>query len=364
MRTSGITDKHGANSFITIAAPFEPIVESVDGSQITMWFTQGYVKSMLNKADMKDGKTIEEMGEANTITIGKSEVKEFWVEININSDTRLIDDATFKNGADGSTPDGVGNQVGVKTTFDPPTDTLTTSIVKIMKMKGSTITEIYNKENIQWCPVLVEQLGSPSDGIASIINAEQTAAAGAPIQFKALKVEDVNDPEELLTIDSDDPNYVVLSAKLGSSKDTAIVPAYWSQKGYVALYCLESPDVRFEDVVTIYRPRYAKKWSFQTCRKFTGLCEWGTLSVVGYSTSKPCPVGLKINKEGLLEINTSILPWNRPNKIEVKISGIRKGFPNIRLEEKSRHDFKANEELLNITKKLKKKIKKNYNKNK
>ena len=69
---------------------------------------------------------------------------------------------------------------------------------------------------------------------------------------------------------------------------------------------MEAPDVRFEDVVIIERPKYKKNWSVETCQKFRSVCEKGTLEIIGYSTDKPCAVGLSIDDNASIKVNSSL----------------------------------------------------------
>lgn len=145
--------------------------------------------------------------------------------------------------------------------------------------------------------------------------------------------------------DSDDSGD---SGDSGSSKDSAIVPVNWSPTDYVALYCVESPDVRFEDTLVIERPKGKRTWTHQSCRRFKSVLADGTLEVVSYTTDKPANVGFSINTDGLIKCTTSRNPFARPRRIVVKLTGIRRGFKGIRFEPKTKEQFDANERRLSL----------------
>ena len=66
------------------------------------------------------------------------------------------------------------------------------------------------------------------------------------------------------------------------------------------------------------------------------------------TTEKACSVGSSIDDKAILSIKTARLPWLRPNRIVVKISGLRRGFKDTRFGEKTKAQFDANERRLNL----------------
>lgn len=141
--------------------------------------------------------------------------------------------------------------------------------------------------------------------------------------------------------DSDDSN-------TGSSKDSAILPVNWSPTGFAALYCVESPDVRFDDTLVVERPKGARNWTQQTCGRFRSVLADDTLEVVSYTSDKPGRVGLTVNSDGVLSISTSLNPFTRPNRLVVRLTGIRRGFKGVRLEHKTQAEYTANEMRLSL----------------
>lgn len=146
----------------------------------------------------------------------------------------------------------------------------------------------------------------------------------------------------VLDCDSDE------SDESGSSKDSAIVPVNWTKTGYTALYCVEAPDVRFEDTIVVERPKWARNWSVNTCGRFRSVLEDGSMEVVAYTADKPVPVGFSIDEQGVLTVRTSYFPFHRPNRLVVKLAGIRRGFAGVKFEEKTKAEFDANEKRLTL----------------
>ena len=87
---------------------------------------------------------------------------------------------------------------------------------------------------------------------------------------------------------------------------------------------------------------------FPLDNKYKSVCEPGTLDVISVTSDKPVAVGVSINNNADLSIKTSFFPWRRPTRLVVKISGIRRGFNNVRFEEKNQKEFDANERRLTL----------------
>lgn len=130
---------------------------------------------------------------------------------------------------------------------------------------------------------------------------------------------------------------------LGSDKSTAIVPVSFYSTGYAALFTLEAPDVRFEDVVTIKPKR--RKFSYRLDKRFVEVCEADTLSVVSACPSSPALVGASISGAS---VDIEIVTRKRlPATLTLKISGIRRGFRAMRFPSRTEEQFLANERFLN-----------------
>ena len=85
-----------------------------------------------------------------------------------------------------------------------------------------------------------------------------------------------------------------------------------------------------------------------TCGKFRSVLEHGSMEVVAYTSDKPVPVGFSIDGNGVLTIRTSYFPYNRPNRLVVKLAGIRRGFAGVKFEQKTQAEFDANEKRLTL----------------
>ena len=132
---------------------------------------------------------------------------------------------------------------------------------------------------------------------------------------------------------------------LGSFKDaasTAIVPASFYEEGYTALYIVESPDIRFEDVREYKINKRVSSYLIDP--RFLEVCEPNSIVVVGCVPDEPCLVGAKV-LENKLQIK--IAKGDLPNKIIIKFSGIRKGFLGTRFGSRTKAQFEANEEFIN-----------------
>jgi hypothetical protein len=107
----------------------------------------------------------------------------------------------------------------------------------------------------------------------------------------------------------------------GDPGKTAIVA--WRNE-YLGLMCVESPQVRFEDVM-----RVRIQGEVTTCpisREFYDICELNSLEVVGVSTPIPTVVGVEIT-DNLLQVR---IAGKLPEYVTVKVSGIRAGRQGVR----------------------------------
>ena len=76
----------------------------------------------------------------------------------------------------------------------------------------------------------------------------------------------------------------------GSGKDTAIVPAPWMPSGYAALFVLEAPEVRFDDVLAVRLTGRTTEVAIDPRYRF--VCEPGSIRCCGWSGDKPGSVGV------------------------------------------------------------------------
>lgn len=120
----------------------------------------------------------------------------------------------------------------------------------------------------------------------------------------------------------------------GPPDKTAIVPV---RGQFVALFCVESPEVRFEDVVRV--PIKQSDSTHVVDRTYVDVCEPGSLQVVGVSSPLPCQVGADVTDNLLrIRINGPLPPY-----VTVQLSGIRAGREQVRFplrteEQRQRND--------------------------
>lgn len=113
----------------------------------------------------------------------------------------------------------------------------------------------------------------------------------------------------------------------------AIVP---SRDQFVALFCVESPEVRFEDVVRI--PVSSAETTHVVDKTFVDVCEPGSLEVVGFASPSPAIVGVEA-MDNLLRIRVS---GELPEYVMVKISGIRAGRAEVRFPMRTEEQMHKN----------------------
>lgn len=131
----------------------------------------------------------------------------------------------------------------------------------------------------------------------------------------------------------------------GSDKSTAIVPMDWHDKGYGALFTMESNEVLFEFVMRDV-PVTGSKTVARIDDRFLAVCERDSMVVTGISGDKLGPVGAVIEDN---EVILDALPVSflRPNKVTLKLTGTRKGFKGFDMPERSKEQFIANERFIN-----------------
>ena len=113
----------------------------------------------------------------------------------------------------------------------------------------------------------------------------------------------------------------------------AIVP---HQDDYVALFCVESPDVRFEDVVRV--PVVGPVTTARLDPVFVGVCEPGSLDVISVTTPTPATIGAAIAGDTV----TVWIDGDLPPYVTVTVSGIRAGSRGVRFPRKTREQMLRN----------------------
>ena len=131
----------------------------------------------------------------------------------------------------------------------------------------------------------------------------------------------------------------------GSDKSTAIVPMDWHDKGYGALFTMESNEVLFEFVLRDV-PVTGAITTVQIDDRFLAVCEPDSLVVTGIVGDKAGAVGAVVEENEVI-LSAWPLPFLRPTKATLKLTGVRKGFRNFDMPERSEEQFTANEKFIN-----------------
>ena len=135
------------------------------------------------------------------------------------------------------------------------------------------------------------------------------------------------------------------SSDSGSDKSTAIVPMDWHDKGYGALFTMESNEVLFEFVMRDV-PLEGAKTVARIDDRFLAVCERDSMVVTGISGDRSGSVGAVVEENNVI-LSAWPLPFLRPSKVTLKLTGVRKGFKHLDMPERSKEQFIANEKFIN-----------------
>jgi hypothetical protein len=128
----------------------------------------------------------------------------------------------------------------------------------------------------------------------------------------------------------------------GSGKSTAIVPVPWNRTGYAALFVTEAPDVRFEDLLIATLKSTTTRVPIDL--RFLSVCDAGTIEVCGCVPARPVAVGASIEGDQI-RLQTARRP-QQPLRVVVHLSGIRRGFRQLRFPSRTKAQFVANEAFI------------------
>ena len=113
----------------------------------------------------------------------------------------------------------------------------------------------------------------------------------------------------------------------------AIVPC---EGEHVALFCVESPDVRFEDIVRI--PITGPITTKTIDPLFIEVCAPGTIDVISVTSPLPSLIGAAVDRDQLIvRIQGDLPPY-----VIVTLSGIRAGHRGFRFPRKTRDQMLRN----------------------
>ena len=113
----------------------------------------------------------------------------------------------------------------------------------------------------------------------------------------------------------------------------AIVPC---EGEHVALFCVESPDVRFEDGVRVRITGAITTKPIDS--RFVEVCEPGTIQVISVASPLPSLIGAAVDRDQLVvRIEGDLPPY-----VIVTLSGIRAGHRGFRFPRKTRDQMLRN----------------------
>ena len=131
----------------------------------------------------------------------------------------------------------------------------------------------------------------------------------------------------------------------GSDKSTAIVPMDWHDKGYGALFTMESNEVLFEFVLRDV-PVTGAATRVRIDDRFLAVCEKDSMVVTGIAGDKAGSIGAVVEDNEVI-LSAWPLTFLRPTKATLKLTGVRKGFRHLDMPERSKGQFTANEKFIN-----------------
>jgi hypothetical protein len=128
-----------------------------------------------------------------------------------------------------------------------------------------------------------------------------------------------------------------------SDKSTAIVPASWSPTGYTALFIAEMPEVRFDDVMSATVTNSDTLLPIDP--KYLEVCEPGSVQVCGCVPDVPVLVGAAVVTDQV-RLRLGARGDDQPVSVTIRLTGIRKGFHDHRLPDRTEEQFLANEAFI------------------
>ena len=119
----------------------------------------------------------------------------------------------------------------------------------------------------------------------------------------------------------------------------------WHDNGYGALFTMESNQVLFEFVLRDI-PVTGATTKVSIDDRFLAVCEPDSMVVTGIVGDKAGAVGAVVEEDEVI-LSAWPLPCLRPTKATLKLTGVRKGFRNLDMPERSKEQFTANEKFIN-----------------
>ena len=179
-----------------------------------------------------------------------------------------------------------------------------------------------------------------SGGNASNNNFDITAGDGVQLTSGTASLEISADVADITGGANIDVSYDGRTITVTNEKSAIVKSVDPDPDAYVAVYCDESPEVRFNDVLTIDN---ISEHEIETklCAEYVHSCEENTIKVIGHAASDPCLVGFTVDGGSLLLKFAHAMPL--PESVNVHLSGIRKGFDGKRHQPKTLEQAKQND---------------------
>jgi hypothetical protein len=182
----------------------------------------------------------------------------------------------------------------------------------------------------------IETTGDNDAGCVYVTHIENPGGAG-----------DWGSGTEIPTISVDSRGHVYSAYSTPVDKSAIVKSMDPDPDAFVALYCTEAPEVRFEDVLTIEVDGRAE-FTETIDSQFVHTCEPESIQAVGFTTSEPALPGIKV-EGGFISIEfADILP--PPAEIVVHLMGIRAGTAGKRFESKTQAEAIHNSAFWNQAK--------------
>jgi hypothetical protein len=113
-----------------------------------------------------------------------------------------------------------------------------------------------------------------------------------------------------------------------------------TSKGYRALACIEAPETLFFDIVGVVHK--GTTCEFKIDDMFVEVCEYGTIKVISVVSSEPIAIGAEMKNYNSFITRTMVGCQTRLN---VLLSGVRKGFAGKRFAVMTKEQFVRNQEF-------------------
>lgn len=143
-----------------------------------------------------------------------------------------------------------------------------------------------------------------------------------------------------------DPPYTppIFTDPDGSGKTCIVgVDKKFKESGFTALFNLEMPEVRFDDIITADITGVETYVPIDPL--FLEVCEKGTVEVSSIVANNASRVGAEVKGDHIV-VRSSLFKFLRPDKVTIRINGIRRGFKGYRFPSKTREQYEANERFI------------------